>query len=51
MVWCGRANVAMFDPFFGLTPQIAARVHLGSYHTAKANLHAWMRRGKKGQVS
>jgi hypothetical protein len=26
--------------------RIAARVHLGSYHTAKANLHAWMKRRK-----
>jgi hypothetical protein len=31
--------------------RIAARVHLGSDHTAKANLHAWMKRGKKGQVN
>jgi hypothetical protein len=29
--------------------QIAARLHLGSYHTANANLHAWMaRNGKEG---
>ncbi len=28
----------------------AARVHLGSDHTADANLHAWMKQGEKGKV-
>jgi putative transposase len=30
--------------------RIAARVHLGSYHTANANLHVWMKRERKGKV-
>ncbi len=25
--------------------RIAAQVHLGSYHTAKANLYAWLKQG------
>jgi hypothetical protein len=32
---CHRAAVSV--------KRIAARVHLGSYHTANRNLHAWMK--------
>jgi hypothetical protein len=31
--------------------RIAVRVHLGSFHTTIANLHAWMSKEKKRKVS